>query len=152
MEGKELDFATKDDLLKLQQDLKMEIQKVTHREIEKNNETLMVKIEEKLLSPMFNQIQRIGSLVTFQDVNKKWVSKSVKSYLGIRIIGESKYEYDSIISAYKAKLRVVTNKSITRLEDIPQTIENIKLLDDVCRFMYPKELNRGNLFKTRVNN
>lgn len=152
MEGKELDFATKDDLLKLQQDLKMEIQKVTHREIEKNNETLMVKIEEKLLSPMFNQIQRIGSLVTFQDVNKKWVSKSVKSYLGIRIIGESKYEYDSIIAAYKAKLRVVTNKSITRLEDIPQTIENIKLLDDVCRFMYPKELNRGNLFKTRVNN
>lgn len=152
MEGKELDFATKEDLLKLQQDLKMEIQKVTHREIEKNNETLMVKIEEKLLSPMFNQIQRIGSLVTFQDVNKKWVSKSVKSYLGIRIIGESKYEYDSIISAYKAKLRVVTNKSITRLEDIPQTIENIKLLDDVCRFMYPKELNRGNLFKTRVNN
>lgn len=152
MEGKELDFATKDDLLKLQQDLKMEIQKVTHREIEKNNETLMVKIEEKLLSPMFNQIQRIGSLVTFQDVNKKWVSKSVKSYLGIRIIGESKYEYDSIISAYKAKLRVITNKSITRLEDIPQTIENIKLLDDVCRFMYPKELNRGNLFKTRVNN
>lgn len=152
MEGKELDFATKEDLLKLQQDLKMEIQKVTHREIEKNNETLMVKIEEKLLSPMFNQIQRIGSLVTFQDVNKKWVSKSVKSYLGIRIIGESKYEYDSIIAAYKAKLRVVTNKSITRLEDIPQTIENIKLLDDVCRFMYPKELNRGNLFKTRVNN
>ena len=152
MEEKELDFVTKDDLLKLQQDLKMEIQKVTHREIEKNNETLMVKIEEKLLSPMFNQIQRIGSLVTFQDVNKKWVSKSVKSYLGIRIIGESKYEYDSIISAYKAKLRVVTNKSITRLEDIPQTIENIKLLDSVCRFMYPKELNRGNLFKTRVNN
>lgn len=152
MEGKELDFATKDDLLKLQQDLKMEIQKVTHREIEKNNETLMVKIEEKLLSPMFNQIQRIGSLVTFQDVNKKWVSKSVKSYLGIRIIGESKYEYDSIILAYKAKLRLVTGKPITRLEDIPQTIENIKLLDDVCRFMYPKELNRGNLFKTRVNN
>ena len=29
MEGKELDFATKEDLLKLQQDLKMEIQKVT---------------------------------------------------------------------------------------------------------------------------
>lgn len=145
MEEKELDFVTKADLLKLQQDLKMEIQKVTHKEIEKNNETLMVKIEEKLLSPVFNQIQRIGSLVTFQDVNKKWVSKSVKSYLGIRIIGESKYEYDSIISAYKAKLRVVTNKSITRLEDIPQTIENIKLLDDVCRFMYPKELNRGKL-------
>ena len=152
MEGKELDFATKDDLLKLQQDLKMEIQKVTHREIEKNNETLMVKIEEKLLSPMFNQIQRIGSLVTFQDVNKKWVSKSVKSYLGIRIIGESKYEYDSIISAYKAKLRVVTNKSITRLEDIPQTIENLKLLNEVCEFMYPKESTRGNLFKTGVNN
>lgn len=149
MEGKELDFVTKDDLLKLQQDLKIEIQKVTHKEIEKNNETLMVKIEEKLLSPVFNQIQRIGSLVTFQDVNKKWVSKSVKSYLGIRIIGESKYEYDSIISAYKAKLRVVTNKSITRLEDIPQTIENIKLLDDVCRFMYPKEFNRGKLFKTK---
>lgn len=152
MEGKELDFATKEDLFKLQQDIKMLVNTVVHQEIEQNNETLMVKIEEKLLSPMFNQIQRIGSLVTFQDVNKKWVSKSVKSYLGIRIIGESKYEYDSIISAYKAKLRVVTNKSITRLEDIPQTIENIKLLDDVCRFMYPKELNRGNLFKTRVNN
>lgn len=152
MEGKELDFATKEDLFKLQQDIKMLVNTVVHQEIEQNNETLMVKIEEKLLSPVFNQIQRIGSLVTFQDVNKKWVSKSVKSYLGIRIIGESKYEYDSIISAYKAKLRVVTNKSITRLEDIPQTIENIKLLDDVCRFMYPKELNRGNLFKTRVNN
>ena len=66
MEGKELDFATKEDLFKLQQDIKMLVNTVVHQEIEQNNETLMVKIEEKLLSPVFNQIQRLRIIKYFR--------------------------------------------------------------------------------------
>lgn len=151
MGNTELDVVTKGDLIEFEQRMKLEMNIAIKEKLDKNNETLipklMTKIEKDLFYPLIEKFEYIGSLVTFQDVNKKWVSKSVKNYLGIRIKGESKYEYDSIILAYKAKLRVVTNKPITRLEDIPQTIENIKLLDDVCRFMYPKECNRGKLFK-----
>lgn len=155
MGDNKLDFVTKDDLFQFKQDLKMELNVAVHQEIEKNNETLMAKlmdkIEEDLFKPLRIRFEYIGSLVTLQDTNKKWISKSIKEYLGIRVKAESPYEYNSIMDAYKAKLRINTGKTITRLEDIPQTIENIKLLDEVCKFMYPDKLRQGKLFKNRVN-
>ena len=150
-----VDFATKDDLFKFQQDITAKVNTIVHQEIEKNNETLtaklMNKIEEDLFQPLRIRFEYIGSLVTFQDTNKKWVSKSIKEYLGIQVKAEAKYEYNSIMDAYKAKLRIVTGKPITRLEDIPQTMENIKLLHEVCKFMYPDKLKQGKLFRNRVN-
>ena len=152
MGNNEVDVVTRGDLMEFEQRIMRQINFAIQEEVDKNNSKLMTKIEQELFTPFMSKIAEIGKLVTLQAVDKYWVSKTIKNYLDIKVIKESKFEYDSIMSAYKAKLRQTTGKSITRLEDIPQTIENIKLLDDVCRFMYPKELNRGNLFKTRVNN
>lgn len=155
MGDNKLDFVTKDDLFQFKQDLKMELNVAVHQEIEKNNETviakLMTKIEEDLFQPLREKFEYIGSLVTLQDTNKKWISKSIKEYLGIRVKAEAVFEYTSIMDAYKAKLRIITGKSITRLEDIPQTAENIKLLKEVCEFIYPDKIRQGKLFKNRVN-
>ena len=119
------------------------VKDTVHSEIDQNNSILMSKITDMVVLPAMTKIEELGKLVTYQDVNKKWVSKSVKSYLNIRTIKESKYEYNAIIEAYKAKIRSNTGKCITRLEDIPQTMENLKLLDEVCRFMYPINSTRG---------
>lgn len=119
------------------------VKDTVHSEIDQNNSILMSKITDMVVLPAMTKIEELGKLVTYQDVNKKWVSKSVKSYLNIRTIKESKYEYNAIIEAYKAKIRSITGKSITRLEDIPQTVENLKLLDEVCKFMYPINSTRG---------
>lgn len=119
------------------------VKDTVHSEIDQNNSILMSKITDTMVLPTMTKIEELGKLVTYQDVNKKWVSKSVKSYLNIRTIKESKYEYNAIIEAYKAKIRSNTGKCITRLEDIPQTMENLKLLDEVCKFMYPINSTRG---------
>lgn len=119
------------------------VKDTVHSEIDQNNSILMSKITDMVVLPAMTKIEELGKLVTYQDVNKKWVSKSVKSYLNIRTIKESKYEYNAIIEAYKAKIRSITGKCITRLEDIPQTVENLKLLDEVCKFMYPINSTRG---------
>lgn len=137
------EFITRDEFIDFRESLITMFKDIVHSEIDKNNSTLMGKIEETVVLPAMTQIQRIGELVTYQDVNKKWVSKSVKNYLNIRTIKESKYEYNAIIEAYKAKIRSNTGKCITRLEDIPQTMENLKLLDEVCKFMYPINSTRG---------
>lgn len=119
------------------------VKDTVHSEIDQNNSILMSKITDTMVLPTMTKIEELGKLVTYQDVNKKWVSKSVKNYLNIRTIKESKYEYNAIIEAYKAKIRSNTGKCITRLEDIPQTMENLKLLDEVCKFMYPINSTRG---------
>ena len=133
-----LTVVTKDDLIILEQRIDAKIEKTVQREIDKNNSKLISKIEETIINPLMNQVNRIGSLVCYRDVNKKWVSKQIKEYLGIRVIKESRKEYNLIVECYKAKLRIDTGITITRLEDIPQTPENLMLLKDVCEFMYPE--------------
>ncbi len=145
MGNNELDMVTKGDLMEFEQRIMSKFNIAIQEEVDKNNSTLMEKIEQELFTPFMNKVSEIGKLVTFQDTNKKWVSKAIKEYLCIRVKADSVYEYNAIMDAYKAKLRQTTGKSITRLEDIPQTIENLKLLNDVCKFMYPKEATRGKI-------
>lgn len=137
-----LTVVTKDDLIILEQRIDAKIEKTVQREIDKNNSKLISKIEETIINPLINQVNRIGSLVCYRDVNKKWVSKQIKEYLGIKVIKEDRKKYNFIVELYKAKLRIDTGIEITRLEDIPQTPENLMLLKDVCEFAYPERHTR----------
>ena len=86
----------KENLITMVRDI---VKDTVHSEIDQNNSILMSKITDMVVLPAMTKIEELGKLVTYQDVNKKWVSKSVKSYLNIRTIKESKYEYNAIIEA-----------------------------------------------------